>query len=263
MAAAPIPVPRPPPSTQAARLRRPSKARQEARPPQAARQIFTITRPDRPEAAAVDAGLAFARHAARRLRRRPADRELDLRSLILGVAARRLVALVDHVAPGRAAAPTQRMRASRASRARCSRTSARGWYVEDEPVAVDPRTRDLVFRAVGRPGVVLVTEGPLAAGAAAGGAASASASRRVLGPNVPIMVCTSATARARCPLRRLDSTLHDQHAARPSRRPRSAPVAARLRALGGVRPADPEGRRPDPGAPGPQGRARPLIARRA
>lgn len=37
----------------------------------------------------------------------------------------------------------------------------RGWWVEREPIAVDPRTKDLVFRAVGRPGIVLVTEGPL------------------------------------------------------------------------------------------------------
>ncbi len=31
---------------------------------------------------------------------------------------------------------------------------------EDQPVAVNPRTQDAVFRAIGRPGVVLVSEGP-------------------------------------------------------------------------------------------------------
>lgn len=36
----------------------------------------------------------------------------------------------------------------------------RGWSVEREPVAVNPRTQDLVYRVVGRPGVVLVSEGP-------------------------------------------------------------------------------------------------------
>jgi F0F1-type ATP synthase assembly protein I len=36
----------------------------------------------------------------------------------------------------------------------------RGWIVEEQPAAVNPRTQDAVFRAVGRPGVVLVTEGP-------------------------------------------------------------------------------------------------------
>lgn len=39
-------------------------------------------------------------------------------------------------------------------------TIKRGWSIEPEPVAVDPRTQDLVFRAVGRPGIVLISEGP-------------------------------------------------------------------------------------------------------
>lgn len=36
----------------------------------------------------------------------------------------------------------------------------RGWTFAEEPVAIDPRTQDMVFRGVGRPGVVLVSEGP-------------------------------------------------------------------------------------------------------
>ncbi|MCA4132749.1 DUF4191 domain-containing protein [Arthrobacter sp. M4] len=39
-------------------------------------------------------------------------------------------------------------------------TLRRGWVTEEQPVAVNPRTQDAVFRAVGRPGVVLVSEGP-------------------------------------------------------------------------------------------------------
>ena len=39
-------------------------------------------------------------------------------------------------------------------------TIRRGWTFAQEPVAVDPRTQDMVFRGVGRPGVVLVGEGP-------------------------------------------------------------------------------------------------------
>jgi hypothetical protein len=39
-------------------------------------------------------------------------------------------------------------------------TIRRGWTFGEEPVAVDPRTQDVVFRGVGRPGVVLVSEGP-------------------------------------------------------------------------------------------------------
>ena len=39
-------------------------------------------------------------------------------------------------------------------------TIRRGWTFGEEPVAVDPRTQDLVFRGIGRAGVVLVSEGP-------------------------------------------------------------------------------------------------------
>ncbi|MDR2378026.1 MAG: DUF4191 domain-containing protein [Bifidobacteriaceae bacterium] len=38
-------------------------------------------------------------------------------------------------------------------------TIRRGWTIEQEPVAADPRSMDMVFRAVGRPGVVLIGEG--------------------------------------------------------------------------------------------------------
>lgn len=39
-------------------------------------------------------------------------------------------------------------------------TLRRGWRGSEVPVAVSPRTRDAVYRAVGRPGVVLIAEGP-------------------------------------------------------------------------------------------------------
>ena len=39
-------------------------------------------------------------------------------------------------------------------------TLKRGWITEEQPVAVNPRTQDAVFRAIGRPGVMLVSEGP-------------------------------------------------------------------------------------------------------
>lgn len=35
----------------------------------------------------------------------------------------------------------------------------RGWVVEDDPVAVNPRTQETVFRAIGKAGVVLVADG--------------------------------------------------------------------------------------------------------
>ena len=39
-------------------------------------------------------------------------------------------------------------------------TLRRGWRGSEIPVAVNPSTRDAVYRAVGRPGVVLIAEGP-------------------------------------------------------------------------------------------------------
>ena len=37
----------------------------------------------------------------------------------------------------------------------------RGWYIEEQPAAVNPKTQDVIWRVVGRPGVVLVVEGPV------------------------------------------------------------------------------------------------------
>ncbi len=39
-------------------------------------------------------------------------------------------------------------------------TIRRGWTFPEEPVAVDPRTQDMVFRGVGRAGVLLIGDGP-------------------------------------------------------------------------------------------------------
>lgn len=41
------------------------------------------------------------------------------------------------------------------------RTALKGlWHGSEMPIAVNPRTRDAVYRAIGRPGVVLIAEGP-------------------------------------------------------------------------------------------------------
>ncbi|WP_054953492.1 DUF4191 domain-containing protein [Flaviflexus massiliensis] len=36
----------------------------------------------------------------------------------------------------------------------------RGWSFQEEPVRFNARTQDMVFRLIGKPGIVLVTEGP-------------------------------------------------------------------------------------------------------
>jgi hypothetical protein len=42
-----------------------------------------------------------------------------------------------------------------------STTLKRGWISSDMPVAVNPKSRDAIYRAVGKAGVVLVAEGPI------------------------------------------------------------------------------------------------------
>lgn len=77
-------------------------------------------------------------------------------------------------------------------------TLRRGWIVDQEPVQVDPRSRDLVFRAVGRPGVILVTEGPTGRVKKL-----VTKERRRIGPmiqNVPIHVINAGNKEDQVPL---------------------------------------------------------------
>jgi hypothetical protein len=114
----------------------------------------------------------------------------------------------------------------------------KGWTVEQEPAGIDPRTQDLVFRAIGRPGVVLVTEGPLPR---VNRIAEQERKRitRVLGQNVPVRVVHSGEEGEQVPLRKLTSTLMKM---RPVlTKDEVSEVANRLRALGGTRPPIPKG----------------------
>ncbi len=126
----------------------------------------------------------------------------------------------------------------------------RGWYVEDEPVAIDPRTRDLVFRAIGRPGVALVAEGPvprvqrLVEG-------ERKRIARVLGPNVPVMVVHVGDGEGQVPLRKLNSKLMRSRPAMT--KTEVTAVIGRLRALGGVRPPIPKGIDPSRARPDRRG----------
>jgi len=114
----------------------------------------------------------------------------------------------------------------------------RGWYVEEEPVAIDPRTRDLVFRAVGRPGVALVTEGPVPrVNRLAEGERKRIA--RVVGPNVPVLIVNVGDGEGQVPLRKINNTL--MRTKPVLTKTEASQVAARLKALGGVRPPIPKG----------------------
>jgi hypothetical protein len=115
--------------------------------------------------------------------------------------------------------------------------SMRGWIVEKEPVAIDPRTRDVVFRTVGRPGVVLVSEGPPARAARL----LETEKRRVLRvvPNVPVHLVQCGNEEGQVPLAKLSRAVRRSKG-------RLTPgevseIAKRLKALGASRLPVPKG----------------------
>ncbi|GAB2676431.1 DUF4191 domain-containing protein [Thalassiella azotivora] len=117
------------------------------------------------------------------------------------------------------------------------RVLRRGWTVPEEPVAIDPRTQDTVFRAVGRPGVVLVSDGPPHR---VSKLLEKERKRvaRVL-PGVPVHLIQSGQAEGQVPLRRLGRTVMKL---KPTlTKAEVAEVNRRLKALGGMRPPIPQG----------------------
>jgi hypothetical protein len=111
-----------------------------------------------------------------------------------------------------------------------------GWSFDDEPIAVN-RQQDLVFRGIGRPGVVLVSEGP-----------SHRVQRmldderrrtgRVL-PNVPITLIQVGTEEGQVRLPKVARQV--QKLKKKLTRAEAAEVGKRLKALGGVRLPVPKG----------------------
>jgi hypothetical protein len=113
----------------------------------------------------------------------------------------------------------------------------RGWDFPDEPVAMDPRTQDLVFRGVGRPGVVLVSEGP------AGRVVKLLEKERkrinrVL-PKVPVILVQCGNGEGQVPLAKLSR--HVQKLRPVLGKPAVAEINKRLKALGGARLPVPKG----------------------
>jgi hypothetical protein len=113
----------------------------------------------------------------------------------------------------------------------------RGWNIEEQPVAVDPRTQDLVFRAVGRPGVVLVSEGPVPR---VNRLVDIERKRlnRIL-PEVPIIILNAGPGENQVPMQKLARTIMRK---RPVlTKTEVSDVAKRLRALGPARLPIPKG----------------------
>ncbi|MET1036480.1 MAG: DUF4191 domain-containing protein [Arthrobacter sp.] len=91
----------------------------------------------------------------------------------------------------------------------------RGWILKDQPVAISPKTQDLVFLAIGRAGVVLVTEGPTARVRPLADAERRRMSRVL--PNVPIKVLNAGSGEGQIALgdvaktmKKLPKTLNKQ-----------------------------------------------------
>jgi len=117
------------------------------------------------------------------------------------------------------------------------RTIRRGWEFPEEPAAVDPRTQDLVFRGIGRAGIVLVGEGPAHR---IGRLLDTERKRtaRVL-PNVPIILVQSGNDEGQVVLRKLPRTV--QKLKPTLTKQEVAEISKRLRALGGPRLPVPKG----------------------
>ncbi|WP_448072290.1 DUF4191 domain-containing protein [Georgenia yuyongxinii] len=113
----------------------------------------------------------------------------------------------------------------------------RGWNIQEQPVAVNPRTQDLVFRMVGRPGIVLVSEGP------------GHRVQRLLdderrkvarvAPNVPVHLVQCGNDEGQVPLAKLVG--HVQKLKGKLTPAEVAAVAKRLQALGSARMPIPKG----------------------
>jgi hypothetical protein len=117
------------------------------------------------------------------------------------------------------------------------RTIRRGWEFPEEPVAIDPRTQDMVFRGVGRAGVVLVAEG----GASRLPKLLEAERRKVARvlPNVPITLLQTGNGEGQVPLQKLPKAV--QRLKPTLTKQEAAEITKRLRALGGVRLPVPKG----------------------
>ncbi|MEJ5915397.1 DUF4191 domain-containing protein [Pseudokineococcus sp. 1T1Z-3] len=117
------------------------------------------------------------------------------------------------------------------------RSIRRGWDFPEEPVAVDPRTHDSVFRGLGRAGVVLVGDGPShRVGKLLEGERRKVA--RVL-PSVPVHVLETGRGEGQVPLAKLPRKV--QRLKPVMTRGELGEVSRRLKAIGGMRMPVPKG----------------------
>ena len=116
-------------------------------------------------------------------------------------------------------------------------TIRRGWNIEEQPVAIEPRHQDVVFRVVGRPGVVLISEGP-----SHRVKRMLEAERRKINrvaPNVTVHFVQVGRDEGQVPLPKLVKTI--QRLRNTLTKAEVAAVSKRLRALQSSRPPIPKG----------------------
>ncbi len=121
------------------------------------------------------------------------------------------------------------------------------WTTSEMPVAVNPKTQDAIYRAVGRPGIVLISEGPRERVARLLGEEQRKVKRIV--PNVPVHVLEVGPD-SELELRRLTRSMRKLK--RTLTRAEVMAVANRLTSLGQVNLPIPKGidpRRVRPGRP--------------
>jgi F0F1-type ATP synthase assembly protein I len=125
----------------------------------------------------------------------------------------------------------------------------RGWYYDQQPVAVDgargTRPEDMagaafVYRAVGRPGVVLVAEGPNARRAKLVAQERKKVER--VAPGVPVTTLVVGDEADQVPVRKVSARMTRMKPVLTKEE--AAAVNKRLKALGGVRPPIPAGMDP-------------------
>lgn len=117
-------------------------------------------------------------------------------------------------------------------------TIRRGWTFPEEPSAIDPRTQDMVWRGVGRGGVVLVSEGPAPR---VNRLIEAERKRvaRVLPDTVPVSVVQAGRGEGQVPLPKLAKAIKKHK--KKLTKPETAEVLHRLTAIRSSRPPIPKG----------------------
>jgi hypothetical protein len=117
------------------------------------------------------------------------------------------------------------------------RVLRRGWNVEEQPVAIDPRTHDSVFRAIGRPGVVLVGDGPPHRIGKLLGTEEKKLKRVLSG--VPIHLVQAGDGEGQVPLPKVGR--HVMKLKPTLTKDEVTVVIKRVRSIGGVKPPIPKG----------------------